>query len=153
VAAREDSAPKYIPILSTQTESYDQRSVPASRQRSAACGGWFASKDGLPTPSHCPSASQGFVFDLVCYPPSFPAQRLTSGHAKGFVGVVEISPAPDPAARIATNYRIASMMRGAAPNRRLGGSLDQLGDDRPRLGFGDLTLAVSRSALGTCEEG
>ena len=49
---------------------------------------------------------------------------LTSGHAKGFVGVVEILPARDPAVRMytraATTRRIASVMRRAAPNRQLG---------------------------------
>jgi hypothetical protein len=39
---------------------------------------------------------------------------LTSGHAKGFVGVVEIS-----------TRRIASVMRNAAPIGGLGGSIDQ----------------------------
>ena len=57
-------------------------------------------------------------------PTSPRAPDLTSGHAKGFVGVVEILPARDPAVRMytraATTRRIASVMRRAAPNRQLG---------------------------------
>ena len=80
---------------------------------------------------------------------------LTSGHAKGFVGVVEILPARDPAARMytraATTRRIASVMRRAAPI----GSSGQHRPARwrsPQMRFG-VVIAVSRSALGSCEEG
>jgi hypothetical protein len=79
-------------------------------------------------PSHCLCASQGFVSALVHCLPS-PEPGLTSGHAKGFVGVVEILPAHDfrhhdaHASRHEPSDRV--VMRGAAPNRQRAGSIDQ----------------------------
>jgi hypothetical protein len=100
----------------------EERHCPVRRLSLPACR-----RAGTPHPSrlrmasHCHCASQGFVFAFTRWGSRPPCARLTSGHAKGFMGVVENSPvwSRDPGTGKAAPATTSSHRRAESPPRTL----------------------------------